>query len=41
MAAALAAAYGKGENNPQISVTGVSGDEIKLVLNDHPMDESS
>ena len=40
MAAALAA-YGTGENNPQISVTSVGGDEIKLVLNDHAMDESS
>ena len=40
MAAALAA-YGAGENNPQISVTSVGGDEIKLVLNDQAMDESS
>ena len=40
MAAALAA-YGAGETNPQISVTSVGGDEIKLVLNDQAMDESS
>ena len=39
MAAALAA-YGTGDNNPQISVTSVGGDEIKLVLNDQAMDES-
>ena len=40
MAAALAA-YSAGETNPQISVTSVGGDEIKLVLNDQAMDESS
>ena len=41
MAATLADSYGAGENNPQISVTNVGGDEIKLILNDQAMDEST